>query len=94
MHGLILAGVTGLPDFLHGKAHDGGEPCCQAQEHFIDDSAARTAARAIERVTIKRVFADIEIKGREINRAEIKQRAENFLMVMICLLYTSPSPRD
>ena len=83
MHRICFCWETPLPDFLRGKAHDRREPDCEALKHQINNRQIGTAARAGFRVTIGRIFANIEIEGGQLNIDEIIKLIENRFVVMI-----------
>ena len=88
--GEIFSGVDLISDSDAGRSFNGFYSVLMDQERsrFIDDwiasILARPEAQALsseERGKMRRLFRDMEDGGAEVN-------------LMICLLYTSPSPRD
>ena len=71
--------VAGEPGFLRGEADEGREPGGQAVEQPIEHGAHGAPARRMRRVAIERILADVEVEGREIDRAEVMQRHEHLV---------------
>ena len=78
MHALVV-GIAREPGLLGGEADEGREPGGQAIEQRIEHGADGAPAHRIVRVAIERILADVEIEGREIDRAKVVQRHEHLV---------------
>ena len=84
MHGAVIALGSAFAKPLHMvKDMIGASHVVRRVNSASNDRAGkRGGARArSQRVTIERIFADIEIEGRQIDRAEIEQRGEHFFEI-------------
>ncbi len=78
MHRILRRGsCPGQPGFLRREAEDRGQPRRQAFEQDVEHRQGRQTARAVRRIAIQRILADIEIEGRQIDRAELMQLAKD-----------------
>ena len=84
MHTIVLriAG-TGQPGLFGGEAEDRREPGGETVENFIQYGQGRAPCRIVLGIAIQTVLADIEIEGRQIDRAEIMQLPENPVEVVL-----------
>ena len=80
MHRRCITGEALEPDFFHGEDQDRRQPRRQTVEQDIQHRARGAAAQGIA-IAIKRVLADIEVEGREIDRGKGKDRLEHTLEV-------------
>jgi hypothetical protein len=73
----LAIAVTAEPSFFGGEAKDRREPAYEAFEDPIEDGTRRAPHRRGRQIAIERILAHIEIKCREIDRAEIVDRGEH-----------------
>ena len=71
------------PGLLGGEAQDRREPARQAVEGAVHHGPRRAPRRVVGRVAIEPVLADVEIERRQIDRAEIMQRGEHRVEIVI-----------
>ena len=81
--------IARTPCLIGGKAQNRCQPAHQTVKHAIHHRPCGTAARTAWRVAIQRVFADIEIEGRHVERTEVVQFDEHAMEIVIrrCLAH-------
>ena len=83
MHRIGRIGDALLPGFLGGEHQNRRQPRGEARKHLVQHGAGGASAEIVARVAVKRVLADVEIKGRQIDRAEMVQLNEQIVEIKV-----------
>src|SRR5437016_4266139 len=69
--------ISGEPGLFRCEAQDRRQPAHQAIEGPVEHGPRRAPPRIVDTVAVEPVLADVEVKRRQVDRAEIMQRGEH-----------------